>query len=73
MCPATPSHVSRVHWGFDDPVGKEWSEFQRVRDEIEARIKEFFETGKFSFYTNGYVSGIRNIKIIDLYFKATDI
>ncbi|MFD0769401.1 arsenate reductase (thioredoxin) [Bacillus sp. CGMCC 1.60114] len=46
VCPTTPSHVNRVHWGFDDPAGKEWSEFQRVRDEIGARIKEFAETGK---------------------------
>src|SRR5699024_5752890 len=33
-CPMTPPHVKRCHWGFDDPAGKEWSEFQRVRDEI---------------------------------------
>ncbi|WP_440603074.1 arsenate reductase (thioredoxin) [Bacillus sp. GB_SG_008] len=46
VCPTTPSHVNRVHWGFDDPAGKEWSEFQRVRDEIGARIKEFAKTGK---------------------------
>ncbi|WP_312115875.1 arsenate reductase (thioredoxin) [Brevibacillus reuszeri] len=41
ICPTTPPHVKRVHWGFDDPAGKEWSEFQRVRDEIEAHIKKF--------------------------------
>lgn len=46
VCPSTPPHVSRVHWGFDDPAGKEWSEFQRVRDEIGARIKRFSETGE---------------------------
>ncbi|HLR70186.1 MAG TPA: arsenate reductase (thioredoxin) [Pseudogracilibacillus sp.] len=45
-CPVTPPHVKRVHWGFDDPAGKEWSEFQRVRDEIGARIKVFLDTGK---------------------------
>ncbi|MBS4207211.1 arsenate reductase (thioredoxin) [Bacillus sp. FJAT-50079] len=45
-CPITPSHVKREHWGFDDPAGKEWSEFQRVRDEIGERIKQFYETGK---------------------------
>ncbi|MFZ8100623.1 arsenate reductase, partial [Staphylococcus arlettae] len=28
-------------WGFDDPAGKDWSEFQRVRDEIGKKIKEF--------------------------------
>jgi len=46
ICPTTPPHVKRVHWGFDDPAGKEWPEFQRVRDEIETRIKEFMVTGK---------------------------
>ncbi|KNB72865.1 arsenate reductase (thioredoxin) [Brevibacillus reuszeri] len=46
ICPTTPPHVKRVHWGFDDPAGKEWSEFQRVRDEIETRMKEFLVTGK---------------------------
>lgn len=45
VCPTTPPHVKRVHWGFDDPAGKEWSEFQRVRDEIGARIKAFMEAG----------------------------
>ncbi|MFC7372937.1 arsenate reductase (thioredoxin) [Fictibacillus iocasae] len=46
VCPATPATKRREHWGFDDPAGKEWSEFQRVRDEIGARIKLFAETGK---------------------------
>lgn len=46
VCPTTPTHVNRVHWGFDDPAGKEWPEFQRVRDEIGARIKKFAETGE---------------------------
>ena len=46
VCPSTPPHVKRVHWGFDDPAGKEWSEFQRVRDEIGERIKRFSETGE---------------------------
>ncbi len=45
-CPITPPHVKREHWGFDDPAGKEWSEFQRVRDEIGERIKRFDEIGK---------------------------
>ncbi|HDW3054728.1 TPA: arsenate reductase (thioredoxin) [Bacillus cereus] len=46
VCPSTPPHVNRVHWGFDDPAGKEWSEFQRVRDEIGESIKRFSETGE---------------------------
>lgn len=45
-CPITPSHVKREHWGFDDPAGKAWTEFQRVRDEIGERIKQFSKTGK---------------------------
>ena len=45
-CPTIPSHVKHVHWGFDDPakaVGTEaekWEVFQRVRDEIEERMKK---------------------------------
>src|SRR5699024_5973478 len=51
-CPMTPPHVTRWHWGFDDPAKAEgteeekWSVFQRVRDEIEERIKEFAENNK---------------------------
>lgn len=51
-CPMTPSHVTRWHWGFDDPARAEgteeekWAVFQRVRDEIGARIEQFAKTGK---------------------------
>lgn len=45
-CPVLPSHVAKEHWGFDDPAGKEWTEFQRVRDEIGQRILQFKNTGK---------------------------
>ncbi len=51
-CPITPAHVRREHWGFDDPAkaqgteAEKWLFFQRVRNEIEARIKLFAETGK---------------------------
>ncbi|MFY0486530.1 arsenate reductase, partial [Staphylococcus haemolyticus] len=34
-------NVKKEHWCFDDPAGKEWSEFQRVRYEIGKKIKEF--------------------------------
>ena len=51
-CPITPPHVTRWHWGFDDPARAEgteeekWAVFQRVRDEISARIEEFGKTSK---------------------------
>jgi arsenate reductase (thioredoxin) len=51
-CPMTPPHVTRFHWGFDDPAKAEgteeekWAFFQRVRDEIKARIQMFAEEGK---------------------------
>ena len=51
-CLVTPPQVQREHWGFDDPAkakGTEeeiWKVFQRVRDEIEERIKQFAEQGK---------------------------
>lgn len=52
VCPTTPSDKQRVHWGFDDPAKakgtpeEQWRFFQRVRDEIGARIQLFAETGK---------------------------
>lgn len=45
-CPILHANVEKVHWGFDDPAGKPWSEFQRVRDEIGKRIEKFKNTGK---------------------------
>ncbi|PWA08381.1 arsenate reductase (thioredoxin) [Pueribacillus theae] len=51
-CPMTPPHVNRDHWGFEDPAKAEgteeekWAVFQRVRDQIEERIKIFTETAK---------------------------
>lgn len=40
-CPVMPPHVTKEHWGFDDPAGQPWSEFQRVRDEIKTAIENF--------------------------------
>ena len=40
-CPTMPSGVKKEHWGFDDPAEKDWSEFQRVRDEIKNAIEQF--------------------------------
>lgn len=51
-CPMTPPHVTRWHWGFDDPARAEgsaeekWAVFQRVRDEIGTRIERFSKTGQ---------------------------
>ena len=51
-CPMTPPHVTRWHWGFDDPAKaegtdeKKWQVFRQVRDEIEERIKKFANEGK---------------------------
>ena len=48
-CPVTPPHVTRYHWGLDDPAKaagteeEKWQVFQRVRDEIEQRIVQFAE------------------------------
>lgn len=30
-CLTIPVNVTKEHWGFDDPAGKTWSEFQHVR------------------------------------------
>nr|WP_172685260.1 arsenate reductase (thioredoxin) [Bacillaceae bacterium JMAK1] len=47
-CPITPPHIKREHWGFDDPAkakgtdAEKWEVFQRVRNEIQTRIKQFY-------------------------------
>lgn len=43
-CPVLPPNVKKEHWCFDDPAGKDWSEFQRVRDEIDRTIQQFHKT-----------------------------
>ncbi|MBI5975578.1 arsenate reductase (thioredoxin) [Staphylococcus canis] len=43
-CPLLPEHVKKEHWGFDDPAGKDWATFQRVRDEIKMAIEQFKTT-----------------------------
>ncbi|TCP67083.1 arsenate reductase (thioredoxin) [Baia soyae] len=51
-CPVIPSHVQRAHWGFDDPAKaqgteeEKWIVVQRVRDQIETRIKQFAKETK---------------------------
>ena len=41
LCSHADAHVKKEHWGFDDPAGKDWSEFQRVRDDIKNAIEQF--------------------------------
>lgn len=47
-CPVFPGAARRVHWSFDDPAMAQGdftqrvTEFRRVRDEIAARLREFF-------------------------------
>ncbi len=47
-CPVFPGAARRVHWRFDDPAAAQGdftqrvTEFRRVRDEIAARLCEFF-------------------------------
>lgn len=36
-----PSGVKKEHWSFDDPAGKDESEFQRVLDDIKNAIEQF--------------------------------
>jgi arsenate reductase len=46
-CPIFPGMGQRLHWPFDDPAALQGSEgeklvkFRQVRDEIEAKVKEF--------------------------------
>ena len=48
-CPVFPGAAERVHWSFDAPAAAvgdyrtRVTEFRRVRDEIAARFREFFQ------------------------------
>jgi arsenate reductase len=48
-CPVFPAQTTRIHWSFDDPAAVEGDEetrlkeFRRVRDEIEAHLREFVD------------------------------
>jgi arsenate reductase len=47
-CPVFPAQVQRLHWPFEDPAAVAGNEqermaaFQRIRDEIRARVREFY-------------------------------
>ncbi len=47
-CPIFPAGTERIHWSFEDPAAVEGSEedrlcaFRRIRDQIHARVKEFY-------------------------------
>lgn len=44
-CPAFPGPGKRLHWSFPDPaVMKDISEIKKVRDAIQAKIKEWIKT-----------------------------
>lgn len=46
-CPIFPGRTERIHWSFDDPAAADGSReerlavFRRVRDEIDARLREW--------------------------------
>jgi len=48
-CPVTPSHIKRIHWPIEDPVGtvgteeEVMREFRRARDEIKEGVKKLIE------------------------------
>lgn len=54
-CPVFPRKAERIHWSFDDPAKAEGDKktvlavFRRVRDEIEARLREFIGSPHINF------------------------
>ena len=42
-CPVFPKAVEVVHIGFEDPDGKDYSEFEKTYKEIEERLLPFVE------------------------------
>ncbi len=41
-CPVFPGGTKRLHWSFEDPSKGDLEMFRRVRDQIEAKIRESF-------------------------------
>jgi len=50
MCPVTPTHIKRLHWPVDDPVGTLGGDevvmaaFRKARDEIAQKVRAFVDT-----------------------------
>ena len=53
-CPIFPGIAQKLHWGFPDPSGFDGSHEEKlnktkeVRDQIEAKIKDWFKESQFS-------------------------
>jgi len=53
-CPIFPGIAQKLHWGFPDPSGFDGSyeeklnKTKEVRDQIEAKIKDWFKESQFS-------------------------
>lgn len=49
-CPVFPKPIPKIHVGFDDPDGKEYSEFEKTYSEIKERllseIRDYFQREK---------------------------
>jgi arsenate reductase len=51
-CPVFPGKTRQLHWPFDDPAAVEGSQeireaaFRKIRDQIDARIRGFLESGE---------------------------
>jgi arsenate reductase len=51
-CPVFPGHAKLIHWSFDDPAAAPGDKtarlavFRRVRDEIQERLRVFYEANR---------------------------
>lgn len=51
-CPVFPGGAQRIHWSLEDPAAVPGSEterlaaFRRIRDELRARVREFFASNR---------------------------
>jgi arsenate reductase (thioredoxin) len=49
-CPVTPTHIKRLHWPVEDPVGTVGSDeevmaaFRKTRDEISGHVRELVDS-----------------------------
>jgi arsenate reductase len=51
VCPVFPRQVERLHWPLEDPAAAAGTQaerlavFRRVRDQIRARVEDYFAPG----------------------------
>ena len=49
LIPADSIRAQRLNWSVSDPIGQSMDVYRRIRDEIEMRVLDFFDTVRKDF------------------------